>query len=280
MRTISKLIALAMVLGASSVLALDSSFGTNNNGYDNHVPSAPEDAGVSWTVDADSVTYVNSGIVDTGTKNSSFLRNIILDRSVGQSYTMTGTLTWNSGNPDQNCRLGMYMFGDSAVIPDQLEQGAIGIIWNTDDGAVGTDTNADDDFSLYTGIDSDLLAGGGARTQTLVPVASDLWGTQISFSTVIDFVDVGGTNMINVAATMTAGGEDTVVSTSVVAADFTGDYFGFVNRARDSVSVPWSVSYESFAVPEPATMGLFGIGALGVWFIRRNKIKATEQDEA
>jgi hypothetical protein len=30
-------------------------------------------------------------------------------------------------------------------------------------------------------------------------------------------------------------------------------------------------------VPEPATIGLFGLGALSAWIVRRNKIKATEE---
>ncbi len=30
-------------------------------------------------------------------------------------------------------------------------------------------------------------------------------------------------------------------------------------------------------VPEPATIGLFGLGALSAWIVRRNKMKATEE---
>jgi hypothetical protein len=33
-------------------------------------------------------------------------------------------------------------------------------------------------------------------------------------------------------------------------------------------------------VPEPATIGLFGLGGLGAWLLRRNKLKAKEGSEA
>lgn len=269
--TIAAASALVLMLGASSSLADNVVFGSDDDGYGGFTTSAPEDAGVTWTLNANSVTYANAGTVSTGTKNSSFLGEFTLDRSVGSSYIMTGTLTWDDGNPDQNCRLGMYMFGDTPVVPNEDELGAMGIIYNSDDGGIGNDSNDDDDFNLYIGIDQSAL-DSVQRTQTLVPVASDLHGTQFSFSTAIDFVDVAGTETINITSTMTAGGEDTVVSTSVAAADYTGDYFGFVNRARDSVSRPWTVSYEDFdiqVVPEPATFGLVAVMGGAMIFIRR-----------
>ncbi|MDD3276997.1 MAG: PEP-CTERM sorting domain-containing protein, partial [Kiritimatiellales bacterium] len=34
------------------------------------------------------------------------------------------------------------------------------------------------------------------------------------------------------------------------------------------------------AVPEPATFALFGIGGVGAWIIRRNKLKAKEEADA
>ena len=41
------------------------------------------------------------------------------------------------GYADDNNRLGIYFFGDSAIVPNEDEAGAIGLIFNTDDGVTG-----------------------------------------------------------------------------------------------------------------------------------------------
>jgi hypothetical protein len=48
--------------------------------------------------------------------------------------------------------------------------------------------------------------------------------------------------------------------------------------STDVVSgTPWVGANGTTVVPEPATIGLFGLGALSAWIIRRNKAKATEE---
>jgi hypothetical protein len=44
--------------------------------------------------------------------------------------------------------------------------------------------------------------------------------------------------------------------------------------------VPGSLKTDTQVIPEPATALLFGIGAMGAWMIRRNKIKSKEQADA
>ena len=41
------------------------------------------------------------------------------------------------GYADDNNRVGIYFFGDTPEVPSQDEAGAIGLIFNTDDGSAG-----------------------------------------------------------------------------------------------------------------------------------------------
>jgi len=215
--------------------------------------------------------------------NSSFLGEFVLDRSPGSAYTITGVVTLTDGYADDNNRVGMYLFGDAAVVPGELEAGALGLIFNTDDssasGAPGD--NADDAIELREGIDATPVHGGPSlRTQTITPYAQDLFGTQVTFTADIAFI---GTNVQVGASMTTADGEVTTIDPVLLtAADYTGDYFGFVTRARarnyvDGVagspgdrSLPWVMDYESFSIveaefiPEPSSLALLSLGALGV----------------
>jgi hypothetical protein len=54
---------------------------------------------------------------------------------------------------------------------------------------------------------------------------------------------------------------------------------GFRNSGIEGTAGEIEISNLSLvAVPEPATVGLFGLGALGAWIIRRNKAKAIEEE--
>lgn len=279
-RTIAASTAGLLLIAAQPALAVpvNVNFGSNNDGLGGFTQSFPGPA-QSWNTNADSIQYRSE---DTGTVNHSFLGQAILDRSPGKSYTMTGVLTLDSIDPDDNSRIGMYMFGDTAAIIDHLEIGAVGLIWNADDGGPGSDAGPDDDVQLRVGIDFAAISDEVQRNQTTTPIAGDLAGTQITFETMINFA-LNGTD-INIESKMIqADGDVTEVSASVVAADYTGDYFGFVgrNRSRDFATDPLAspatqIQYESFSIvqnpdiiPEPASLAL--MSAAGLFLGKRSR---------
>lgn len=239
-------------------------FGSNNDGYGGFTTSTPSGANDTWTLEGDSVKYRSQ---NGGTLNGSFLGEFILDRSPGKSYRVEGSVRMTDGYADDNNRVGIYLFGDSPEVPSQLEAGAIGLIFNTDDGSAGgpPGTDTDDDIALRVGIDSTALTPDQLRDQGTVPYAQDLFGTEITLAAEITFVPGGGTNaFIQVEGFLTAAGLTTTIGLTnpVAAADYTGDYFGFVTRARarnyveggpnspEERSLPWVMDYLSFSVTE------------------------------
>jgi hypothetical protein len=265
--------------GAFGQTLLDVTFGSNDDGLAGFTQTGTSTYS-SWTTQPDSVRYSldGGGTNDTGTENSSFLREIVINRTNGYEYNMTGTLTWVDGNVDRNSRFGMYLFGDASTIPNEDELGAIGTIYNSDDGGFGNNSNADDDWNLTIGIDQSTIVSL-ERVQTLVPVASNNFGSLVTMSTDFSFFDNAGTDSIFIETTLTMGGESTTISTTVAAADYTGDYFGFVNRARDGNERPWIVDYETFiltqtGIPEPSSFALFALGLSTLAFLRRRSQKS------
>lgn len=132
---------LGAALATTSALAVpvQVDFGSDNDGLGGFNQSTPA-ATQTWSEQSGSIRYRTE---DNGTLNSSLLRQIPLNRAAGQSYTITGTVLLVDGYTDDNNRVGMYFFGNAAEVPDQNEAGAIGLIFNTDDGAGGTpDDNA------------------------------------------------------------------------------------------------------------------------------------------
>jgi hypothetical protein len=248
-------------MGVSSSLAADVyTFGSDNDGLAGFTQSTPVDSNEIWTTQPAGVQYRNQ---DNGTRNSSFLRAIPLDRSPGRSYRIEGIVTLTDGYTDDNNRVGQYLFGDSAEVPNEDEVGAIGLIFNSDDGsATGPPGNDSRDYiSLRVGIDSTGLSGNELRNQDPTPYAQDLFGTTITLTADIEFINDGTDDFIQIDATLTdADGAETTTSISVLAADYTGDYFGFVTRARArnyvdggentaaGQSLPWVMDYKSFSV--------------------------------
>jgi hypothetical protein len=290
----STLVGFAFCASTALAVPIDVTFGSNHDGLGGFTQSTVGGDYVNsnsgntipteiWSEGAESVQYRNQG---QGTSNSSFLRSIPIDRASGNAYTITGAVTLTDGYVDDNNRVGMYLFGDAAEVPNEDEVGAIGLIFNTDDDSSGGSPggNKQDNLNLRVGIDSPELTAAVLREQTNTPYAQDLVGTTITFSADIAFV---GTDIqIDASLTQADGDVTTMPTLTVAAADYTGDYFGFVTRARarnfdDTAagsdtdrSLPWVMDYESFsvvqtAVPEPASLALIGLGGLTMLAGRR-----------
>lgn len=85
--------ALVSLIGTSCLTAAVYNFGSGADGLAGFTQS-PGSATEIWNTDTNSVQYRNQ---DPGTKNSSFLREIPLDRSIGSSYQIQGAVTNASG---------------------------------------------------------------------------------------------------------------------------------------------------------------------------------------
>ncbi len=153
---------------------------------------------------------------------------------------------------------------------------------------------------LYESVDDTINFGivGVIATNT----ADDIW-TGVAFNWASGGGD--GAGYAQIFNTDTSFGINTgnkiysVIFNNSSAANQTGaGYFAIVDNALATVSYPGdAMSYnpggvvgglqgsggdwqQVGAVPEPATALLFGIGGMGAWMIRRNKIKSKEEADA
>jgi hypothetical protein len=144
-----------------------------------------------------------------------------------------------------------------------------------------TDEDATADISAFISggeidiTDLNTLTVFNSQLATLVPVgpAAGQWGTATINST--DDSLAGDYVWAIVSDSSTLGGieaNDTFLLTQVAGPILAGTE----PPSTASVFAPGSVSTIT-VVPEPATIGLFGLGALSAWIIRRNKAKATEE---
>lgn len=296
---LASLLLTASAFGQIATTIDDITFGSDNDGLGGFTQSTPDDPLTEfWFEDATSVRYRNQA---GGTKNSSFFGEYSLNRSDGYSYTLEGSVFLNDGYTDDNNRVGLYLFGDTAEVPNQLETGAVGLIFNTDDasrsGAPGS--NDPDGIYLREGIDgAPIPPGSGATTrdQTATPYAQDLFGTTVTFSVDIDFYSVElfpgfSTGLMDVTGRLIEA-DGTISVTDTVTLDATlyaGDYFGFVTRARarnytngdpgtpEDRSRPWVMEYKSFKitefapVPEPSAFALIAGGLASMVLLRRRR---------
>ena len=238
-------------------------FGSDNEGLAGFVPSNvnPLDTGAvqGWSVEPASVRHITNDPdwptvnVDPqgGTRNSRLLREFPLLRANGMTYTIEGVVNLTDGYGDDNNRVGLYLFGDVPDLvagPGENESGALGLLINTDDN--GSNTNP---VYIAEGIDGTKLAGvarvgGVAQGDTLI-------GTELTFTADITFTNVSDTNYIDVLVSLTdASNVTATVGTTVLAADYTGDYCGFATRARNrgitssDRAAPWTMDYKSFSI--------------------------------
>ena len=282
--------ALVVMLASSSLAVIVDSvaFGSGNDGLGGFTHTAINDTTTFLTTSAGSVQYRNQ---NAGTIDGGFIKQQTgIDRTAdtGLKYTVSGTVYISDGYADDNNRIGMVLFTDPTTVLSRKTTGQIGIVWNTDDsttaGAPGN--NADDNFSIAPKYETPAAADPSVpsvlRNQA-TPFAQDLLqGTEVTWSSTFWFT---GTN-INIQASMTDAGGGTSIGTAVVnAADYTGDYFGFVSayRARNYDGTPdptgaardnpLVMDYKSFSVtstiPEPATFGLVVAMGGALLIIRR-----------
>ena len=282
---------LVVLLSASSSLAviIDSTvFGSDVDGLGGFTHTAIDDTTTFLTTSAGSVQYRNQ---NGGTIDAGFIKQQTgIDRTAdtGLKYTVSGTVYISDGYADDNNRIGMVLFTDPTKVLGRSNPGQIGIIWNTDDNSrTGgpTGNNTQDNLNIFNGFNNADADGVNAppvlRDQTVQFAQDILQGGTLTWSSTFWFT---GTN-INIQASMTDAGGVTSIGTAVVnAADYTGDYFGFVSayRARNYDGTPdptgaardnpLVMDYESFAVeviPEPATFGLVVAMGGALMFIRR-----------
>jgi hypothetical protein len=275
--------AAGIALCASTAMAETITFGSANDGLGGFTHTAIDSTNTFLTTEADSVEYRNQNL---GTVDAAFIRQFSsIDRTPdsGKIYTVTGTSSLSDGYADDNNRLGLVLFTDPTTVLSRNNLGQIGIIWNSDDGSAGagpTGNNAQDNLKLlngYNATDADVAVTPLLRDQT-IQYAQDLYqGTQVTFSATFWFTGAD----INIDAFMTdAGGVTSIGTARVLAADFTGDYFGFASayRARNYDGTPDPTGaardnplvqdYESFSlslVPEPTSLflALAGLGFVG-----------------
>lgn len=215
-------------------------FGSNNEGQGGFTQSYGSGS-VIWSTQIGSVRYRNQ---NTGMQNASLLKAFSLDRSDGQSYTIEGVITLTEGYAEDNNRVGLYLFGDSARVPNEDEVGAICILINFESGS----------FSIMQGIDRNTLQSSNHGR------AKDFswFGSEIRIEVEMTF---NGGNIDLVATLTDSLNNVTRVSHSVFASSYTGDYFGFATRSRTRdfgvegaiKSAPFTMDYQSFRLSSPFT---------------------------
>lgn len=242
--TATLIAALSLCAAPAMAVTITTTFGSDNDGLGGFAHTAINDTSTFLTTQTGSVQYRNQ---NTGTLDAGFIKQYSgIDRTPdsGLIYTVTGTFTLSDGYADDNNRVGLILFTDPTTVLSRSNPGQIGIVWNSSDqsqsGAPGN--NEADKLTIsngYEGGDADGINAPGVLRNQTIPFAQDLYqGTQVTFSATFWFT---GTD-INIQASMTdAGGVTNIAGTAtVLASDFTSEYFGFVSayRARNYDGTP------------------------------------------
>lgn len=276
---IGKALITTLSLGfAAAAQAQTTTFGSNNDGNGGFTTSAL--AGTeAWNVGADSYNYSfgdtsnpsasGSGPNDEG-HIASLLKQFTISNTVGSAYTFEGVVDLVDGYGDDNNRIGIVLFNDTAT---QSANGGGGLFLrlNADaakgiaiqDGINGSNGNT------FTGVETAPALG---------TYSGDSWiGTTVTFKADIEYL--AGDNL-NVNFTFTdQDSVTTSLSATVTASDYSGTYFGFSSkwRQRNTTSAnrnaAASFDYKSFSVvPEPSAFafisGLFAF----VWLMLRRRV--------
>jgi hypothetical protein len=270
-QTIALVCALVLTLGVSSMAQQSWTFGSADDGLAGFVPNVAGDTNSFFSLKSGSVYYTNGS---PGTVNSSLLRTIGIDRTPGTTTSFQGTFTFTGGYADDNNRIGMYLFSNGTTILNEDDNG-LSLVWNYD--APTGNNSPDDEIYFANGIDNGVLSLTENRDITDYNVPTELIGTEITLGVDVTF-NLDGTISLLGSLTDDQGNVTTVTNTStLLAADYLGDNFGFTTRARarniligGSRSEAQEIDYETFSViPEPGTLSLFALLGGGILFIRR-----------
>ncbi|MGK0456778.1 MAG: hypothetical protein ACJAUA_001085 [Zhongshania aliphaticivorans] len=156
-------------------------------------------------------------------------------------------MTPTDGYADNNNRVGIYLFGDVDDLaasggPEQDETGALCLLYNFDSGQI----------RLFEGIDRTQLTSTG--TNPTRAGDDNIFGSDniITLTAEISFL---GSGQIQIVGSFKDEYDATTTLTSTVtAADYTGDYFGFATRARNvgttDNNAPFTMDYKSFSIDD------------------------------
>jgi hypothetical protein len=251
--------ALALASAASGAIT---TFGSDNDGYGGFTADFTVTTPATvpgWTALADAVQFGNDGTSNTGFVNSSLLKEYTLTRTSGTSYTIAGVIDILSTYAADNNRFGISLFAGTVNV-------------------AGIDSGLSLQHNLASGTFRILSPGvnGGtildSATYGGLNGASAI-GTTFTYRADIAFVGAD----IDIDFTLIdQNSHSQTVSTTVLAADYTGNHFGFGTRGRvrgtDTRIAPFIYEAKSFEVsliPEPSAMLLLSGGIFGWTMLRR-----------
>lgn len=259
-----------LACGAPAMAAITppslTTFGSANEGYGGFTAQVstllPEKTPApAWTLDANAARMTNAATNDSGQVNSSLLNEVTLTRTAGSAYTITGVIDWVSTYAADNNRAGILLFATSGDL-------------------AGADTGLSLQLNLGIGTFRVLTAGVNGGTTLVTATYNGLNGAS-AVGTVFTFVaDVTfvGTNIDVDFTLIDQNSFAQTISTTVAAASYTGEFFGFATRGRVRGTTPGvndvpfiydAKSFQVAAVPEPASAALLGLGALAALRRRR-----------
>jgi hypothetical protein len=237
-------------------------FGSDNDGlggFNAVAGSSIASPAPAWTITSTGAVFTNAPTPavppdpnpDSGQVNSSLLKEYVLNRSSGNTYTITGVADLTSTYAADNNRLGISLFA-------------------TADTLAGIDSGLSLQVNLGGGILS--IRNGGVNGSSTVSSASlsgaaagDLISETLIYTAVLGFT---GTD-IDVSFTLAAPdlSYSQTISGTVDAASFPGEHFGFGSRGRvRNGNADFIYDAKSFSVvPEPSSAllaGLFGAAVL------------------
>ena len=222
------------------VSLFSTSFGNNNDGLGGFTTSTLASAQESWAVEADGVRYENDS---ASTVNSSLLQNFTLDRSAGKSYIIEAVFSPTGGYADDNNRIGVYLFGDVADLtvsggPGQDESGALSLLYNFDKGLL----------SLNQGIDRNQFLSSSTNPNRAGDDSIFNPDHSLKLTMKFSFNKLG--ELLLEGIFEDENGNTTSLATTLIAEDYTGNYFGLITRARnrDNSNPTFVIDYKSFTI--------------------------------